>query len=275
MKRSYGLCDVRVFLERKEFPPGFTENQLRTFRRYHIKFSLEGNEMYYTGTDGIRKIAVTDEARKAAIFCDAHSAPHGGHLGLNRTVKKIGSAYYWLGICGYVAERIKTCEKCLGNGLSGPVNKASKKELRSKDPNKRNFKRVKMSITIDRIDHIVLTVNNIDASIAFYTRVLGMKEESFGQGRKALSFGRQKFNLHQKGREFEPKAMAPTPGAIDICLISSTPILKIAEHLKKQKVQIEEGPVQRTGAEGPITSLYFRDPDNNLIEVSNYADSSN
>jgi len=97
-----------------------------------------------------------------------------------------------------------------------------------------------------------------------------MEETTFGQGRKALSFGNQKFNLHQKGNEFEPKAANPTPGSIDICLVTDTPISSVITHLKNLEVKIEEGPVERTGAQGPITSVYFRDPDRNLIEVSNY-----
>lgn len=120
------------------------------------------------------------------------------------------------------------------------------------------------------IDHLVLTVTSIESTVKFYTRVLGMEETTFGQGRKALSFGNQKFNLHQKGHEFEPKAANPTPGSIDICLVTDTPISSVITHLKNLEVKIEEGPVERTGAQGPITSVYFRDPDRNLIEVSNY-----
>ncbi|XP_078371112.1 glyoxalase domain-containing protein 5-like isoform X1 [Oculina patagonica] len=124
--------------------------------------------------------------------------------------------------------------------------------------------------TISHIDHIVLTVASIESTVKFYTQVLGMDEITFGHGRKALSFGKQKFNLHQKGKEFEPKAENPTPGSIDICLITETPISSVIAHLKSLEVEIEEGPVQRTGAQGPILSVYFRDPDKNLIEVSNY-----
>lgn len=124
--------------------------------------------------------------------------------------------------------------------------------------------------SISHIDHIVLTVENIEATVKFYTQVLGMEEVTFGQGRKALGFGNQKFNLHQKGKEFEPKAANPTPGSIDICLIANTPISSVVTHLRNLDVKIEEGPVQRTGAQGPITSIYLRDPDSNLIEVSNY-----
>ena len=123
---------------------------------------------------------------------------------------------------------------------------------------------------IERIDHIVFTVADVTATCAFYEKVLGMKVETFGEGRKALCFGMQKINLHQYGREFEPKAHAPAPGTQDICLITGTPISEVMEHLKKCGVVIEEGPVKRTGATGPINSVYFRDPDRNLIEVSNY-----
>ena len=124
---------------------------------------------------------------------------------------------------------------------------------------------------VSSLDHLVLTVDNIQNTLQFYTTVLGMKEVTFGQaGRKALSFGNQKFNLHEKGKEFEPKAKHPTSGAIDVCLITETPIQQVMDHLQHCEVFIEEGPVMRTGAQGPITSIYFRDPDGNLIEVSNY-----
>ncbi|MCB1961515.1 MAG: VOC family protein [Rhodocyclaceae bacterium] len=122
---------------------------------------------------------------------------------------------------------------------------------------------------ISRVDHLVLTVKSIPVTCAFYERVLGMTPVSFGEGRKALTFGAQKFNLHQVGQEFEPKAHRPTPGAIDICLITDTPIATVVEELKNAGVEITEGPVRRTGATGPILSVYFRDPDGNLIEVSN------
>lgn len=124
---------------------------------------------------------------------------------------------------------------------------------------------------IDHLDHIVLTVADIDTTVDFYTRVLGFDLATFGEGRKALVFGVQKFNLHQRGKEFEPKAALPTPGAIDLCLISSTPVLQIVEELTRAGVLIEEGPVARTGAMGPIQSVYVRDPDQNLIEISNYS----
>jgi catechol 2,3-dioxygenase-like lactoylglutathione lyase family enzyme len=123
---------------------------------------------------------------------------------------------------------------------------------------------------IDRLDHLVLTVRDIDATCRFYQRVLGMEVVTFAGDRKALSFGCQKINLHQKGKEFEPKADKPTPGSADLCLITQVPIAEVEKHFKACGVEIIEGPVKRTGATGPILSLYLRDPDMNLIEVSNY-----
>jgi catechol 2,3-dioxygenase-like lactoylglutathione lyase family enzyme len=125
-------------------------------------------------------------------------------------------------------------------------------------------------ISIDRIDHIVLTVFDLDRTIDFYSRVLGMEPVTFAGGRRGLAFGRQKFNLHQAGREFEPKALKPVPGSIDLCLITLAPLTEVIETLKSNGVVIIEGPVDKTGATGPIKSVYFRDPDGNLIEVSNY-----
>ena len=122
----------------------------------------------------------------------------------------------------------------------------------------------------DRLDHLVLTVRDVDASCAFYARVLGMDVVTFAGGRKALAFGAQKINLHPAGREFEPKAHAPTPGSADLCLISAVPLDDAIAHLAACGVAIVEGPVMRTGATGPIRSVYFRDPDRNLIEVSSY-----
>jgi catechol 2,3-dioxygenase-like lactoylglutathione lyase family enzyme len=122
---------------------------------------------------------------------------------------------------------------------------------------------------IDRLDHFVLTVASIERTCDFYTRVLGMEVTTFGSGRKALKFGCQKINLHEAGREFEPKAEKPTPGSADICLITETLIEGVVQHLNQLGVLIEEGPVPRTGASGPILSVYIRDPDRNLIEISN------
>jgi catechol 2,3-dioxygenase-like lactoylglutathione lyase family enzyme len=124
---------------------------------------------------------------------------------------------------------------------------------------------------IDRLDHLVLTVRDVDATCAFYERALGMAVVTFGEGRRALAFGRQKINLHPAGREFEPKADRPTPGSADLCLIAAVPLEEAIAHLRACGVDIVEGPVTRTGATGPIRSVYFRDPDRNLIEVSTYA----
>lgn len=126
------------------------------------------------------------------------------------------------------------------------------------------------SMNVKAIDHIVLTVKDIDATCAFYARVLEMSVITFGGNRRALSFGAQKINLHQSGREFEPKAKKPTPGSADLCFVTSMDISDVVEHLRACGVELLEGPVQRTGAVGPVTSVYFRDPDGNLIEVSAY-----
>ncbi len=123
---------------------------------------------------------------------------------------------------------------------------------------------------IDRLDHLVLTVRSIEATSAFYSRALGMDIVTFGGGRKALAFGAQKINLHEVGREFEPKAHRPTAGSADICLIAAVPLTEAIAHLERCGVAIIEGPVARTGATGAIESVYFRDPDENLIEVSTY-----
>ena len=122
---------------------------------------------------------------------------------------------------------------------------------------------------IDSLDHLVLTVADVEATCAFYQRVLGMELVTFAGGRKALGFGRQKINLHLRGREFEPKAERPTPGSGDLCFLTSTPIGEVVAHLTAEGVAIVDGPVRRTGATGPILSVYFRDPDGNLIEVAN------
>ena len=120
------------------------------------------------------------------------------------------------------------------------------------------------------LDHLVLTVRSVEATCAFYAGVLGMEVVTFGEGRKALTFGSQKINLHEQGKEFEPKAAQPTPGSADLCLITDAPLSEVIEHLTSLGVPILEGPVDQTGAVGPIRSVYFRDPDANLIEVSVY-----
>ena len=122
---------------------------------------------------------------------------------------------------------------------------------------------------IASLDHLVLTVASIEATCAFYTVVMGMTVETFAEGRKALHFGDQKINLHLAGHEFEPKADTPVPGSGDLCFITQTPILEVVDTLKTHKVSIIAGPVPCTGAIGDLISVYFRDPDGNLIEVSN------
>lgn len=126
-----------------------------------------------------------------------------------------------------------------------------------------------MAFVIDHLDHLVLTVANIEETVAFYTSALGMELVAFGD-RKALRFGEQKINLHQAGREFEPKAAHPTPGSGDLCFITKTPIEDVINHLRTAGTRIELGPVERTGAVGAMQSIYLRDPDSNLIEISNY-----
>ncbi|CAI4284086.1 CQI_4a_G0005090.mRNA.1.CDS.1 [Saccharomyces cerevisiae] len=119
------------------------------------------------------------------------------------------------------------------------------------------------------LDHLVLTVASIRRSCAFYKRVLGFDVISFGNNRKALTFGSQKINLHEVGKEFEPKAQKPTAGSADLCFISEEPLNNLVTHLESLDVPIEEGPVIRTGAVGSILSVYIRDPDGNLIEIAN------
>ncbi len=122
---------------------------------------------------------------------------------------------------------------------------------------------------IERIDHVVLTVCDIARTCEFYSRVLGMEVVTFGDGRTALRFGQQKINLHETGKEFEPKALHPTPGSGDLCFITDLPLGQIIHHVQACGANIVEGPVRRTGALGPIESIYVRDPDGNLIEISN------
>jgi len=126
-------------------------------------------------------------------------------------------------------------------------------------------------IRLDHLDHLVLTVADIERSVAFYRDVLGMSVETFAGGRTALRFGDQKINLHLAGHEFEPKARQPLPGSADLCFIARTPLSEVEAHLRACGVAVEEGPVRRTGATGPILSVYMRDPDGNLVEISNPA----
>ena len=122
---------------------------------------------------------------------------------------------------------------------------------------------------ITNLDHLVLTVSDIEASCDFYTRVLGMQLIEFAGGRKALKFGMQKINLHEFRKEFEPKAAHPTPGSADLCFLTTTPLAEIVSHLQQSGIEVIEGPVERTVASGPILSVYLSDPDNNLLEIAN------
>jgi catechol 2,3-dioxygenase-like lactoylglutathione lyase family enzyme len=121
---------------------------------------------------------------------------------------------------------------------------------------------------IDHLDHLVLTAVDADATVDFYTRVLGMQLETFGAGRRAFRFGDQKINLHVRGHEFEPKAHVPAPGALDLCFIASIPLEQVIARLNDAQWPVIEGPVARTGATGQIRSVYVRDPDLNLIEIA-------
>jgi catechol 2,3-dioxygenase-like lactoylglutathione lyase family enzyme len=125
-------------------------------------------------------------------------------------------------------------------------------------------------VQIDRLDHLVLTVRDVEATCEFYARVLHMEPVTFGGGRRALSFGQQKLNLHPATAPISPHANQPTPGSADLCFITTTPMAEVVVHLQRAGVVITEGPVRRTGATGLITSVYFRDPDGNLIEVAEY-----
>ncbi|WP_370399879.1 VOC family protein [Sulfitobacter sp. JB4-11] len=128
------------------------------------------------------------------------------------------------------------------------------------------------NIAVHALDHLVLTVKDIPTTVQFYQDVLGMQAESFitaaGEVRQALRFGQAKINLHQKGQEFEPKAASPMPGSADLCFLTNVPLPRWQQKFATQGIEVEEGPVPRTGATGPLMSLYIRDPDGNLIEVS-------
>ena len=124
---------------------------------------------------------------------------------------------------------------------------------------------------IQSLDHLVLTVADPDATCGFYARVLGMEAVTFGEGRRALAFGIQKINLHRAGAEFDPKAARPVPGSGDLCFLTGTPLEDVIRHLEAEGVEVEEGPVSRTGATGPLRSVYIRDPDGNLLEIANRA----
>lgn len=121
---------------------------------------------------------------------------------------------------------------------------------------------------IHHLDHLVLTTRDKERCIHFYTVILGMQLETFGEGRLAFKFGDQKINLHEYGHELLPKAHLPVPGSLDLCFIAATPLEQVMTRLRQYEVTIEDGPVRRTGACGPIRSVYIRDPDLNLIEIS-------
>ena len=123
---------------------------------------------------------------------------------------------------------------------------------------------------IRHLDHLVLTVADIEITCQFYQSALNFEVITFAENRKALQFGHQKINLHQVGKEFEPKALHPTAGSADLCFISETPLYEVIAHLQAHHIDIIEGPIERTGAMGKILSVYLRDPDQNLIEISNY-----
>jgi catechol 2,3-dioxygenase-like lactoylglutathione lyase family enzyme len=129
-------------------------------------------------------------------------------------------------------------------------------------------------VSIGGIDHVVLTVTDVATTVTFYERTLGMRPVTFGDGRRALAFGDQKINLHQAGHELDPKAVTPTVGSGDLCFWTATPLDDVVAHLRACDVTVEEGPVRRTGAVGPLLSVYLRDPDGNLIEVANRLDRS-
>ncbi|MBZ0201458.1 MAG: VOC family protein [Ignavibacteria bacterium] len=123
---------------------------------------------------------------------------------------------------------------------------------------------------VSGIDHIVITVSDIENTCRFYHEVLGLEVITFAEGRKALKFGNQKINLHQAGGEYTPKAVNPLPGTADICFVSKAPVEATAAWLKSKNVEIIKGPVKRTGATGEMNSVYLRDPDGNLIELGCY-----
>jgi catechol 2,3-dioxygenase-like lactoylglutathione lyase family enzyme len=125
-------------------------------------------------------------------------------------------------------------------------------------------------LKISHLDHLVLTVRDVAATCVFYSQVLGMEPITFAGGRRALVFGNQKLNLHSADEPLQPHARQPTPGSADLCFITTTPLEDVLAHLERLGIALCEGPVQRSGACGPITSVYFRDPDGNLLEVSRY-----
>ena len=122
---------------------------------------------------------------------------------------------------------------------------------------------------VSKLDHFIITANNLEKTIDFYSRILGMEQQTYSDGRKALIFGDQKINLHEAGKEFKPHAQNPLPGSADLCFITRTPMQQVISHLTTCNVSIIEGPLEKSGASGPLLSIYIRDPDNNLIEIAN------
>ena len=122
---------------------------------------------------------------------------------------------------------------------------------------------------VSKLDHFIITANNLEKTIDFYSRILGMEQQTYSDGRKALIFGDQKINLHEAGKEFKPHAQNPLPGSADLCFITRTPMQQVISHLTTCNVSIIEGPLEKSGASGPLFSIYIRDPDNNLIEIAN------
>jgi catechol 2,3-dioxygenase-like lactoylglutathione lyase family enzyme len=127
-------------------------------------------------------------------------------------------------------------------------------------------------VRVTRLDHLVLTVADLEATVDFYTLVLGMTVRAFAGGRLALRFGDQKINLHEAGHELAPRARVPVPGSADLCFVVEQPLAEWLAHLDELGVAVIEGPVARSGALGPMTSVYFRDPDGNLVEIASYGD---
>jgi len=125
-------------------------------------------------------------------------------------------------------------------------------------------------VRVVSLDHLVITVQDIPQAIKFYVEILGMTEVTFGDNRKALSYGQQKINLHKFGEEFEPKAASPLPGSADLCFVIDDALEEFIKHLNDNNIEILQGPIVRTGALGAINSVYIRDPDQNLIELSTY-----
>lgn len=125
-------------------------------------------------------------------------------------------------------------------------------------------------IKVDRLDHLVLTVQNVEKTCQFYAKALGIKSVTFGSGSKALCLGAQRIKLQQRGQESEPKAGTATPGSGDFCFITQTDLEQVVQHLVSCNIEVIDGPIRRSGTNGPMTSIYFRDPDLNLVQVSAY-----